>query len=147
MVVDMRDVNAIDENMRELPVSDRDQTAGGETVKDVDLVAELLTPERVFDLAIGLLHGMGYECVSEDRIDDFTGRIDGVFRKSNSLGDREHSGYLRIISVYRSGQKIHVEFYNFLTKFPADSVEMQEVSESLKKLFERERSIILDIHE
>jgi hypothetical protein len=147
MVVDMRDLNTVDENMRELPVSDKNQTAGGETVEDVDLGAEPLTPERVFDLAIGLLHGMGYECVSEDRIDDFNGRIDGVLRKSNSLGDRENSGYLRIISVYRSGQKIYVEFYNFLTKFPADSIEMQEVSESLKRLFEKEESIILDIHE
>jgi hypothetical protein len=147
MVVYMTDVNAFEENMKELSVSNKDQPVRGETLETQESIAELPTPERVFDLAISLLREMGYDCTSQDRVEDFTGRIDGVLRKRDSFGDRKSSGYLRILSVYRSGKKIHVELYNFLRKFPADSIEMQEVSESLKKLFEKEQSIILDIHE
>nr|MDO8099541.1 hypothetical protein [Candidatus Njordarchaeota archaeon] len=147
MVVIMRDIIATGQNMNKSSVSNKDQDMLEGNVEIRDSTTEPPTPEKVFDLAIGLLHQMGYECVSEDRIEDFTERIDGILRKRESLGDRESSGYLRISSVYRSCQKIHVELYNFLRKFPTDSMEMKEASESLRKLFEMEPSVKFHIHE
>nr|MDO8134154.1 hypothetical protein [Candidatus Njordarchaeum guaymaensis] len=143
----MTDINALSRSTREGSASDRVADLRGEHVEMRDSVAEPLTTEKAFKLAVDLLHEMGYNCLSEDRIDDFTERIDGVFRRLDNLGDGKSSGYLRILSVYRSGQKIHVELYNFLKGFPADDVEMKEVSECLKKLFEEEQSVKLDIHE
>jgi len=127
--------------------SDEVAALRGESEEMLDSVAEPLTIEKVFKLAVDLLHEMGYKLLSEDRIDDFTERIDGVFRRLGNLGDGKSSGYLRILTVYRSGPKIHVELYNFLKEFPTDDLEMKEVSECLKKLFEEEQSVKLEIHE
>jgi hypothetical protein len=110
-------------------------------------VAEPPTTERVFNLAVRLFSELGYECLSEDKIEDFTERIDGVLTKRGNSDDGNSSGYFRILSVYRSGQKIHVELYNFLKKFPADELEMKKATESLTKLFEKDVSVKIDIHE
>lgn len=140
-------MNALNGNIGEESASREVANLRGEVVETRTAVAELPTTREVFELAVGLLHEVGYDCLSEDRIEDFTERIDGVLRKRGSLDDGEASGYLRILSVYRSGQRIHVELYNFLKKFPSDDLEMRETLESLKKLFEKEPSVKLDIHE
>jgi len=112
-----------------------------------DSIAEPLTTEAVFQLVIDQLSGIGYHCSSMEKSEDFTERIDGILTKQIGTSDPEMSGYPRILTVYRVGGKIHVELYNFLKKFPTDNQEMDEAKETLEKMFSKNHSVKMDIHE
>jgi hypothetical protein len=112
-----------------------------------DSIAEPLTTETVFQLVINQLSDIGYHCSSMEKSEDFTERIDGILTKQIGSSDPEMSGYPRILTVYRVGGKIHVELYNFLQKFPTDNQEMDEAKETLEKIFRKNHSVKMDIHE
>lgn len=113
----------------------------------VELVGEALTAEDVLAKVTNLLSEMGYRSLSVERSEDFTERIDVIFTRQTGVGEAGSSGYLRILTVCRVGDKVHVELYNFLSKFPADNMEMSEVKQALKKLFGKNRQIEIDVHE
>lgn len=112
-----------------------------------DSIAEPLTTEKVFQVVTSRLGDLGYHCSSMEKSEDFTERIDGILNKQIGSADPEISGYPRILTVYRIGGKIHVELYNFLKKFPTDNHEMDEVKQALNKLFGRNHSVKMEIHE
>jgi hypothetical protein len=112
-----------------------------------DSTAEPLTTESIFQLVTNQLSDIGYHCSSMEKSEDFTERIDGILTKQIGSSDPEMSGYPRILTVYRVGGKIHVELYNFLKKFPTDNQEMDEAKETLEKMFRRNHSVEMDIHE
>jgi hypothetical protein len=89
---------------------------------------------------------MGYSYMSIEKSEDFTERIDGIFTKRSTMSDENSSGYLRILTVYRAGKVIHVEFYNFLKEFSADNAEMREMAQSLKRLLKGYPQVEVKIH-
>jgi hypothetical protein len=109
--------------------------------------ADTLTSENVFKKVLNLLDGMGFRSLSIERSEDFTERIDAIFTRQGGIGESGSSGYLRILTVYRTGKNIHVELYNFLSKFPADEMEMGEVKKALKGLFSGNTSVEIEVHE
>jgi hypothetical protein len=143
----MNRIEAIDANVSEALSPLGLGAAKKEKDEAADLIAEPPTTEKVFQLIAGKLGEMGYHCSSMEKSEDFTERIDGILNKQISSADPEVSGYARILTVYRVGGKIHVELYNFLRKFPTDNQEMDEVKEVLSKMFRKNHSVKMDIHE
>ena len=121
--------------------------ASGENREMKEAVNDKLSTESLFVMVVNLLGEMGYRSLSVERSEDFTERIDAIFTRQMGVGDAGNSGYLRILTIYRSGEKLHVEVYNFLSKFPADNIEMGEVKQALRNLFEKNPLIVMDIHE
>jgi hypothetical protein len=109
--------------------------------------ASSLTTEKVYTACTSLLDEMGFRNLSIERSEDFTGRIDGVFTREAGIGKTGNSGYLRLLTVYRSGEKIHIELYNFLKKFPADNMEMSELKKAFEQLFGKNRQVRVNVHE
>jgi hypothetical protein len=127
------------------PFESEDASKGNRELRD-STIGPLAT-EKVFQMVTSQLGEMGYHCSSIEKSEDFTERIDGVLTKQMGSGDPETSGYPRILTVYRVGGKIHVELYNFLKKFPTDNQEMNEVKQAIDKLFHKNHSVKLEIHE
>jgi hypothetical protein len=105
------------------------------------------TTEDMFIKVMNTLGEMGYRGLSVERSEDFTERIDVILTRQTGFGEGGSSGYLRILTIYRIGEKLHIELYNFLSKFPADNIEMSEAKHALEKLFEKIPHIKMDIHE
>ena len=110
-------------------------------------LAEPLTTEKVFHSVVSKLLDMGYHCSSMEKSEDFTERIDGLLSKQIGSENQDQSGYPRILTVYHSGGRIRVELYNFLKEFPTDNEEMDEIKESLNKIFQANHKVNVDVHE
>ncbi|WXG46376.1 MAG: hypothetical protein WED05_06885 [Candidatus Atabeyarchaeum deiterrae] len=122
-------------------------TADTEDRKEVGVTPmEPITTERVFSVILNRLNEMGYSSTSIEKSEDFTERIDGIFTKRSTMSDENSSGYLRILTVYRAGKVIHVEFYNFLREFSSDDVEMREMAQSLKRLLKGYPQVEVKVH-
>jgi hypothetical protein len=106
-----------------------------------------LTTEGLFGKIMNLLREMGFRSLSVERSEDFTERIDVIFTRQMGIEEAGNSGYLRILTIYRIGEKRHIEIYNFLSKFPADNIEMCEVRQAIKNLFGKNPQLIVDVHE
>jgi hypothetical protein len=110
-------------------------------------VADRPTIEGLFVNVMAILREMGYHSLSVERSEDFTERIDVVLTRQLGGEELGNSGYLRILTVYRIGEKLHIEVYNFLSKFPADNIEMGEVKQALENRFGKNPRIRMEIHE